>query len=368
MSNDYYNASGWPVTLSFGASVSGRSEMASIAAGFDKMASLTGNASKFIRVNAGETAQEAVDVTGTGNVVLSSAPTITAPVVSGALTVTGLARIGSSTSGNESLLVAAGSGSANDFLTISYAATGSGPTITGSSGAGANVPVRVRSKGTGAILFQSDAAGTPATQLQVSGVTGATRYVIAAGSVSGFASLSGSNGTLEIPSILYASGSIQPAARSDSVSVESISYSGTELNTWRVLNNAKTYAGLAILTNSSTGNTTFTTASSASDAGSVMALIHSPSVTTGIHIKGGTTSENASVFPGSYNLTLGVTGGLGTTAVDGYIAVPSCAGAPTGIPRNVAAGQAVFHYDATNNKIYVFNGTDGTWRSTAVLT
>lgn len=83
MSNDYYNASGWPITLSFGASVSGRSEMSSIAAGFDKMVALTGNASKFIRVNAGATAQEAVSATGTGNVVLSNAPTIAGMTVTG---------------------------------------------------------------------------------------------------------------------------------------------------------------------------------------------------------------------------------------------------------------------------------------------
>ena len=48
--------------------------------------------------------------------------------------------------------------------------------------------------------------------------------------------------------------------------------------------------------------------------------------------------------------------------------IPGNAGAPTGIPRSVAAGQVVFHYDATNNKIYVFNGTTGTWKSTPALT
>jgi len=77
MSNDYYNTSGWPVTLSFGASVSGRSEMASIAAGFDKLAALTGNGSKFIRVNSGATAQEAVAAFGSGNVALGEEGTWT---------------------------------------------------------------------------------------------------------------------------------------------------------------------------------------------------------------------------------------------------------------------------------------------------
>ena len=57
--------------------------MASIAAGFDKMVALTGNASKFVRVNAGATAQEAVSATGTGNVVLSNAPTIAGMTVTG---------------------------------------------------------------------------------------------------------------------------------------------------------------------------------------------------------------------------------------------------------------------------------------------
>lgn len=83
MSNDYYNASGWPVTLSFGASVSGRSEMASIAAAFDKIVALTGNASKFVRVNSGATAQEAVSASGTGNVVLTAGATLTGATISG---------------------------------------------------------------------------------------------------------------------------------------------------------------------------------------------------------------------------------------------------------------------------------------------
>lgn len=76
MSNDYYNPTGWPATSSTGTSSTARSEMTLVQAGFDKMVALTGNASKFVRVNSGASAQEAVSATGTGNVVLSTSPTI----------------------------------------------------------------------------------------------------------------------------------------------------------------------------------------------------------------------------------------------------------------------------------------------------
>lgn len=58
-------------------------------------------------------------------------------------------------------------------------------------------------------------------------------------------------------------------------------------------------------------------------------------------------------------------GAYATNATDGFPTMPTCAGAATGA-ASVAAGQAAFIYDSTNNKIYVRSG--GTWRSTAALT
>lgn len=56
---------------------------------------------------------------------------------------------------------------------------------------------------------------------------------------------------------------------------------------------------------------------------------------------------------------------LATTATVGYVMIPSCAGAPTGVPADIPTGQVALHFDSTNNKLYVY---DGGWLSTAALT
>jgi len=61
--NDYYNPSGWPATSSSGASANARSELAEIAAGFDRLPGLTGNANKIIGVNSSADGLEAKSVT-----------------------------------------------------------------------------------------------------------------------------------------------------------------------------------------------------------------------------------------------------------------------------------------------------------------
>lgn len=61
--NDYYNPSGWPATSSSGASANARSELAEIAAGFDLLPGLTGNANKIIGVNSSGDGLEAKSVT-----------------------------------------------------------------------------------------------------------------------------------------------------------------------------------------------------------------------------------------------------------------------------------------------------------------
>ncbi len=75
MANDYYSQSGWPATNAAGASSPARSELALIVAGFDKCAPLSGQNNKILAVNSSGTGQTVKDVTGTGNVVLSSGAT-----------------------------------------------------------------------------------------------------------------------------------------------------------------------------------------------------------------------------------------------------------------------------------------------------
>jgi hypothetical protein len=50
---------------------------------------------------------------------------------------------------------------------------------------------------------------------------------------------------------------------------------------------------------------------------------------------------------------------LATTAVTGFLYVPSCAGAPTGVPE-AHTGTAAVVVDSTNNKLYFYSG--GAWR------
>ena len=58
MANEFYNHSGYPTTGSAGASANMRAELDAVAAGFDKLPPLAGNALKTVRVNAAGTALE----------------------------------------------------------------------------------------------------------------------------------------------------------------------------------------------------------------------------------------------------------------------------------------------------------------------
>lgn len=56
------------------------------------------------------------------------------------------------------------------------------------------------------------------------------------------------------------------------------------------------------------------------------------------------------------NIALG-SGALATTATDGFLYIPTCAGIPTGTPTT-KTGRAPIIYDSTNNKIMIY---DGAW-------
>ena len=89
---------------------------------------------------------------------------------------------------------------------------------------------------------------------------------------------------------------------------------------------------------------------------------------------GGTTAKagtftsvtTPSVSPGAVNLVLGTGAAIGLTATNGWVEIPSCAGTPTGVPANAAAGKTAIVYDSTGSKIWVYDGVNSAWKSVAV--
>lgn len=87
MANDYYVHGGFPAQSSPGASASMRSELDTITAGFDKLAPLSGNATKFIRINdAGnaQTVSTTLSETG-GNLTITGSTTLTRIILAAGL-------------------------------------------------------------------------------------------------------------------------------------------------------------------------------------------------------------------------------------------------------------------------------------------
>jgi len=57
---------------------------------------------------------------------------------------------------------------------------------------------------------------------------------------------------------------------------------------------------------------------------------------------------------GNKNVSIG-TAAIATTATDGFLYIPTCAGAPTGTPTS-KTGLAPMVYDSTNNKFWMYDG------------
>lgn len=71
---------------------------------------------------------------------------------------------------------------------------------------------------------------------------------------------------------------------------------------------------------------------------------------------GGTSSNLTAKFQGGSTVTSGAV--LATTATDGFLYLPSCAGLPTGVPT-AQTGTIPIVIDSTNNKAYIYSG--GAW-------
>ena len=59
--------------------------------------------------------------------------------------------------------------------------------------------------------------------------------------------------------------------------------------------------------------------------------------------------------PGNIQLDGGRNAALATTAIGGFVTVPTCAGTPTGVPVNVPTGSVAMVFDTTGNKIWFYD-------------
>lgn len=74
---------------------------------------------------------------------------------------------------------------------------------------------------------------------------------------------------------------------------------------------------------------------------------------TALTIKGGTTNNTNVGYP---SVVIG-NAALGTTATDGFLYIPTCAGTPTGVPTGFT-GRVPLVYDSTNKQFWIY---DGAW-------
>ena len=94
------------------------------------------------------------------------------------------------------------------------------------------------------------------------------------------------------------------------------------------------------------------------------AIEHIANTTKQVYLRGAVAAGNPGIKASGGNLVLGsANASMLQSATDGYVMIPSCAGAPSGVPTNNGLGQIAMHYDSTNNRIYFYNGS---WRSVAV--
>jgi hypothetical protein len=73
----------------------------------------------------------------------------------------------------------------------------------------------------------------------------------------------------------------------------------------------------------------------------------------------GTNNTERARIDANGNIVAGASAALATTATNGFLYVPTCAGTPTGTPTAIT-GMAPIVVDTTNNKLYFYS--TGVWR------
>ena len=263
----------------------------------------------------GGTALTTTNRTGTGNLVLATAPTLTGLTVSGGNFVSR----GITDSATATALTLSGSGA--NSVTIANSATN--PTIGTSAGDLQLMPASSGKVGIG---------GIPYSTLDVYGSITSRNTII-----------NTKNGNSTISAISLDSSYASVSATSAGIAIAMSSNAGAaELRT----DGTGTY-DIGILTN----------------ATRQVHISHTASAVRYITLTGAIAGGNPKVGVSAGQLTLGTGSALATSATEGYLCIPTCAGAPTGVPTGAGAGNLPIIYDTTNNFLYVYNG--GWKKSTA---
>jgi hypothetical protein len=78
-----------------------------------------------------------------------------------------------------------------------------------------------------------------------------------------------------------------------------------------------------------------------------------------LEFRAGASPAIAMTIDSNRNIVAGASVALATTATNGFLYVPTCAGTPTGVPTAIT-GMAPIVVNTTNNKLYFYSG--GAWR------
>ncbi len=85
----------------------------------------------------------------------------------------------------------------------------------------------------------------------------------------------------------------------------------------------------------------------------------------GFYFAGGTSPATMMRLTGAGNFVLGAaSAALATSATDGFIYMPTCAGTPSGAPT-AFTGNAAFIYDTTAHKLWIYDPGTSAWRGVA---
>ena len=75
---------------------------------------------------------------------------------------------------------------------------------------------------------------------------------------------------------------------------------------------------------------------------------------------------NLTLQPKGGNVIVGSGASLATNAVEGFLCIPTCSGAPTGVTSAIPAGEVPLVFDTINNRLYI--RTPSGWRYSTTTT